>query len=155
MVVVSELTARKHCQSSQFTTKWAEWTELAVLFSWQLQNSPQYFDFFYFHGCQTFISAEIHCYLRALKSWYNNSFLGGVQSNIISDLSWHWWDLFHSFIAYYVLITLCLLLDCLFFHNIFSNWMLISNKKSFVMWKNKQSRNKQRVIRTFLLHQIL
>ena len=26
--------------------KWAKWAELAVLFSWYLQNGPQNFDFF-------------------------------------------------------------------------------------------------------------
>ena len=26
--------------------KWAKWAELAMLFSWQLQNGPQNFDFF-------------------------------------------------------------------------------------------------------------
>ena len=31
--------------------KWAKWAELAVLFSWQLQNGPQDFDFFNCHGC--------------------------------------------------------------------------------------------------------
>ena len=28
--------------------------------------------FWFCHGCQTFILAEIHCYLSALKSWHNN-----------------------------------------------------------------------------------
>jgi hypothetical protein len=36
-----------------------------VLFSWLLQNGPQDFDFFNCHRCQTFILAEIHCYLGA------------------------------------------------------------------------------------------
>ena len=54
--------------------KWAKWAELAVLFSWQLQNGPHDFDFFNCYGCQTFILAEIHCYLGALKSWLNNLF---------------------------------------------------------------------------------
>ena len=35
--------------------KWPKWAELAVLFSWQLQNGPQDFDFFNCHWCQTFI----------------------------------------------------------------------------------------------------
>jgi hypothetical protein len=35
--------------------KWAKWAELAVLFSWQLQNGPQDFDFFNCHGCRLFI----------------------------------------------------------------------------------------------------
>jgi hypothetical protein len=42
--------------------------ELALLFSWQLQNGPQDFDFFNCQWYQTFILAEIHCYLNALKS---------------------------------------------------------------------------------------
>ena len=47
---------------AQFLGKWAG---LAVLFSWWLQNGPQDFNFFNGHGCQTFILAEIHCYLGA------------------------------------------------------------------------------------------
>jgi hypothetical protein len=35
--------------------KWAKWAELAVLFSWQLQNSPHDFDFFNCHVCRLFI----------------------------------------------------------------------------------------------------
>ena len=35
--------------------KWAKWAKLAVLFSWQLQNGPQDFNFFNFHGCSLFI----------------------------------------------------------------------------------------------------
>ena len=33
------------------------------------------------HGCQTFILAEIHCYLSTLKSWLNILFLSGVFRN--------------------------------------------------------------------------
>ena len=40
-----------------------KWAKLAVLFSWQLQNGPQDFDFFNCHGCRLFILCEIHCYL--------------------------------------------------------------------------------------------
>ena len=40
--------------------KWAKWAELAVLFSWQLQNGPQDFDFFNGHGCRLFILAYFH-----------------------------------------------------------------------------------------------
>ena len=36
-------------------------------FSWWLQNGPQDFDFFNCHECQTFNSAEIHCYISALS----------------------------------------------------------------------------------------
>ena len=32
--------------SASSPQKWAKWAELAVLFSWQLQNGPQNFDFF-------------------------------------------------------------------------------------------------------------
>ena len=46
----------------------AKWVELAVLFSWQLQNGPQDFNFFNCHECQTFILYDIHCYLSPLKS---------------------------------------------------------------------------------------
>jgi hypothetical protein len=35
--------------------KWAKWAELAVLFSWQLQNGPHDFDFFNCHRCRLFI----------------------------------------------------------------------------------------------------
>ena len=41
----------------------AEWAELAVFFSCYFQNSPLDFDFFNYHGCQTFILYEIHWYL--------------------------------------------------------------------------------------------
>ena len=37
---VFELPAKQHCQFS-LTKKWAKWAELAVLLSWQLQNSPR------------------------------------------------------------------------------------------------------------------
>ena len=57
-----------------------KWAELVLLFSWQLQHGPQDFDFFKCHGCQTFILADINCYLSALKSWHNNLFLSGVHS---------------------------------------------------------------------------
>ena len=33
----------------------AKWAELAVLFSWQLQNGPQDFDFFNYHRCRLLI----------------------------------------------------------------------------------------------------
>ena len=56
-----------------------KWAGLAVLFSWYLQNGPQDFVFFNCQGCQTFLLAEIHCYLSALKSWHNNLFLSGVN----------------------------------------------------------------------------
>ena len=39
---VLELPAKQHCHFSLIT----KWAELAVLFSWQLQNGPQNFDFF-------------------------------------------------------------------------------------------------------------
>jgi hypothetical protein len=35
--------------------KWAKLAELAVLFSWQLQNGPHDFDFFNCLGCRLFI----------------------------------------------------------------------------------------------------
>ena len=49
--------------------KWAKWAELVVQFSWQLQNGTQDFNFFNCHGCQTFILAEIHCYLSPHIFW--------------------------------------------------------------------------------------
>ena len=51
--------------SAHIPRKWAKWAELAVLFSWQLKNGPQYYDFFNCQWCQTFILAEIHCPLSA------------------------------------------------------------------------------------------
>ena len=49
--------------SANLPQKWAKWAKLAVLISWQLQNGPQDFGFLNWHGCQTLILAEIHCYL--------------------------------------------------------------------------------------------
>ena len=46
-----------------------KWAELAVQFSWQLQNGTQDFIFFNCHGCQTFILAEIHWYLSPHIFW--------------------------------------------------------------------------------------
>ena len=40
--------------SASSPRKWAKWIELAVLFSWQLQNGPFDFDF-NCHGCRLFI----------------------------------------------------------------------------------------------------
>ena len=65
---------------------WGKWAELAVLFCWWLQDGPQDFEFFNYHGCQTFILAEIHCYLSAIKNWPNNSFLSGVPRKHLKDL---------------------------------------------------------------------
>ena len=65
---VLQLPARQQCQSSPFTSKMAKWSELVVLFSWQLQNGSQDFDFFNCHGSQTFTLAEINCCISALKS---------------------------------------------------------------------------------------
>ena len=36
--------------------------------------------FFNCHGCQTFILAEIHCYISPLKSLHHISFLSGVTT---------------------------------------------------------------------------
>ena len=58
--------------------KQAKRAELAVQFSWQLQNGPQDLNFFNCPGCRTFILCEIHRYLCPPKSWHNNSFLGSV-----------------------------------------------------------------------------
>ena len=35
---VLELPAKQHCQFSLFTSKMGKWAELAVVFSWQLQD---------------------------------------------------------------------------------------------------------------------
>ena len=74
-----------------------KWAELAVLFSWQLQNGPQDFDLFNSNGCQTFILYEIHCYLSPLKSCHNNSFLGSVSDHIRNVLSRLQYKLHNSF----------------------------------------------------------
>ena len=63
------LPAKQHCQFSQFSRFLGEWAKLAVLFSWQLQNGPQDFDFFNCHGCRIFILYESHCYLSPPKSF--------------------------------------------------------------------------------------
>jgi hypothetical protein len=49
--------------------KWAKLAELAVQFSRKLQNGTQCFNFFKNQGCQTFILAEIHCYLNPHIFW--------------------------------------------------------------------------------------
>jgi hypothetical protein len=49
--------------------KWDKWAELAVQFSWYLQNGTQDLNFFNYHGCQTFILDEIHCYLSPHIFW--------------------------------------------------------------------------------------
>ena len=76
---VLELPAKQHCQSSPFTKKLGQMGLILVLLSCKLLNGPQDFDLFNCHVCQTFNWAEIHCYLSALKSWNNNSFLSGVE----------------------------------------------------------------------------
>jgi hypothetical protein len=42
-------------KSAYSPQKWAKWAVLAVLFSWQLQNSPHDFNFFNCYGCRLFI----------------------------------------------------------------------------------------------------
>ena len=66
-----------------FTSKMGQmgWIGSAV------QNGTQDFEFFNCHGCITFILAEIHCYLSALKIWHNNLFLSGVGSIYFRQLS--------------------------------------------------------------------
>ena len=39
------------------------------IFSWQLQNGSQDFDFFNRHGCRLLISCEIHCYFCPYIFW--------------------------------------------------------------------------------------
>ena len=53
-----ELPAKQHCQSSPFTSKLGQ---VGLI-------GPQDFDFFNYHGRQTFILAEIHCCISALES---------------------------------------------------------------------------------------
>ena len=52
-----ELPAKQQCQSSPFTSE-----------VW-----PNGLIFFNYHGCQTFLLAEIHYYWSTLKSWHNYS----------------------------------------------------------------------------------
>ena len=66
---VLELPAKQQCQSSTFTSK-----NGPNGLNWQCyladtsKMAPPGFGFFNCHGCQTFILAEIHCYLSTLKS---------------------------------------------------------------------------------------
>ena len=64
------------------------------------KTAPQDFDFFNCHLCQTFILAEIHCQLSALKNWQNNLLLSGVcflfsflsffaQNTYFRSTNWH------------------------------------------------------------------
>ena len=41
--------------SAYIPQKWAKWAEVAVLYSWQLQNGPHNFDFFNCRGFRLFI----------------------------------------------------------------------------------------------------
>ena len=52
---VLELPADSTANSGSSLQKWAKLAELAVLFSWQLQNGRHNFDFFNCHGCRLFI----------------------------------------------------------------------------------------------------
>ena len=53
---------------ANLTQFWGKWAGLAVLFSWQLHNGPQDFDFFNDHGCR-FIWAYFHWDLCAPIYW--------------------------------------------------------------------------------------
>ena len=56
-----------------------------MLFCWYCSKmATRILIFFNCHGCQTFILADIHCYLSALKSYYNIFFLSGVKIGKIS-----------------------------------------------------------------------
>jgi hypothetical protein len=61
--------------------KWAKWAELVVLFSWQLQNGPQDFDFFQLLWVPiillSFFSIETPTYAPQFIG-HNNFFLGSV-----------------------------------------------------------------------------
>ena len=65
--------------SAYLPRKWAKWAELAVLFSWQLQNSPQDFDFFNGHGCRLFIQLIFNETCAPQFNGHNNSFLDSVD----------------------------------------------------------------------------
>ena len=45
--------------------KWAKWAELAIVFTWQLQNGPWDFNFFNCHGCRLIIRAYFYCAMSA------------------------------------------------------------------------------------------
>ena len=58
---VLELPANQNCQFGPFTKKWGKMGRIG-------SAVEQDFDFFNCHGCQKFISYEIHCYLSSRKS---------------------------------------------------------------------------------------
>ena len=65
--------------SAYLLRKWAKWAELAVLFSWQLQNFDD-FDFFNCHGCRLFISLFLYIVHWVPQFFmHNKSILDGVR----------------------------------------------------------------------------
>ena len=78
--------------------KWAKWAELAVLFSWQLQNGPQDFDFF-----SIAMGADFSFYVKSIATYapaflmYNNSVLARVSWMFVNKLKkFHHFVLTHS-----------------------------------------------------------
>ena len=68
---------RQHCQFSPFL-KW-NWLNKQCFLAGSSKTATRILIFFNCHGCQTFILADIHCYLSALKIYYNIFFLSGVK----------------------------------------------------------------------------
>ena len=66
----------------------------AVSLAGSSKNGPQDFEFVNCPGCRIFILCEIHCYLCPPKSWYINSFLGGVATLCTANeaLEYWWFD---------------------------------------------------------------
>ena len=90
--------------------KRAKWAELAVLFSWQLQNGTQGFDFFNCHWCRLFILCEIHCCLCPHIFWvyyfiFSQCVLwqNGKRLKKVRILLENW---FHPFVSFKMLIKL-------------------------------------------------
>ena len=75
MEAVLELPAIQHSQSSQFTSKMGRIGRQVAP-----KRHPEILIFFNCYGCQSFILADIHCYLSGtLKSWNNNLLLSSVD----------------------------------------------------------------------------
>ena len=83
---VLELPDRQPCQSRPFTAKMGQMGWIGSAAWLVAPNSHKDFNFFNCYGCQTFILAEIHCYISALKSWHNNLFKCGVVE--LGELFW-------------------------------------------------------------------
>ena len=83
---VLELPAKQqHCQSI-YLEKRPNGLNWQCCLAGSSKTTPRILIFFNCHGCQTFILAEIHSYLSALKSWHDIYFLSGVEWNFVSRI---------------------------------------------------------------------